>query len=201
MDGVLTEYWDEMWRISVELLRALARTFDLDASYFDQFLDDRSSGGAGTVSTFRLNFYPQRDDPTPVARGANDNAPLSCEEHCDGCLLTLLYQHDVGGLQIQLVNGTWADVPVVPYALVVNTGKCLERWTNGCLKAINHRVKLLKEERLSIPFFLEPSFSTPIIPLPTANGPPKYEPISYGEYITESNKRFKEYQRNADQSS
>ncbi|UJR06598.1 hypothetical protein I4U23_010882 [Adineta vaga] len=136
-----------------------------------------------------------------LARGANDDAPLSCEEHCDGCLLTLLYQHEVGGLQIQLANDTWADVPVVPYALVVNTGKCLERWTNDCLKAINHRVKLLKEERLSISFFLEPSFATPIVSLTNVNDPPKYEPIIYGEYITESKKRFTEYQLNDDPSS
>ncbi len=182
-------------------MHAIARAFDLDASYFDKFLDDRSSGGAGTVSTFRLNFYPQLDNLTPVTMSAHDGQPLSCEEHYDGCLLTLLYQHEVGGLQIQVENGIWIDVPVVPYALVVNTGKCLERWTNGCLKAVKHRVKLLKEERLSIPFFLEPSYSTMIVPLTTAGGNPKYEPITYRQFITESNKKFKEYQRDDDKPS
>ncbi|UJR10977.1 hypothetical protein I4U23_015162 [Adineta vaga] len=195
MNEILIQYWDHMWRIAIELLRAIARGFNLDVSYFDKYLDDRSTGGAGTVSTFRLNFYPHLDNPTPAARGADDDEPLSCEEHFDGCLLTLLYQHEVGGLQIQLANGTWLDVPVVPCALVVNTGKCLEQWTNGCLKAVKHRVKLLKEERLSIPFFLEPSFSSLIVPLSTACDTPKYEPISYGQFIAESNKKFKEYQR------
>jgi isopenicillin N synthase-like dioxygenase len=188
-------------RISLELLHAVARAFDCDVTYFDKFLDDRSLGGAGSVSTFRLNFYPQLNNPTPVSTGVDDGEPLSCEEHYDGCLLTLLYQHEVGGLQIQLENRTWIDVPVVPYGLAVNTGKCLERWTNGCLKAVRHRVKLLKEERLSVPFFFEPSFSTPITPLATAGGIPKYDPINYGQYITESNKKFKEYQRDDDNSS
>ncbi|CAF3804839.1 unnamed protein product [Rotaria sordida] len=76
MHGVLTQYWDEMWHISLELLRAVARAFDLDASYFDKFLDDRSSGGAGTVSTFRLNYYPQLDNPTPVSIGADDGLSI-----------------------------------------------------------------------------------------------------------------------------
>jgi isopenicillin N synthase-like dioxygenase len=179
-------------------MRAVARSFDLDSSYFDTLFDDRSLGGCGTVATLRLNFYPQNENQTPVSIGVDDGQPLSCEAHCDGSVLTILYQHEVGGLQVKMEDGTWFDVPVVPYGLVVNTGKCLERWTNGCFKAISHRVKLLKEERLSVPFFLEPCYSTLIIPLPTAGGQPKYEPIKYGEYIIESNKQFKEYQRDED---
>ncbi len=80
----------------------------------------------------------------------------------------------------------------------MNTGECLEQWTNGCSKAMKHRVKLLKEEHLSIPFFLESSNSNMIVPLPTAGGTPKYEPITYRQFITESNKKFKEYQRGDD---
>jgi isopenicillin N synthase-like dioxygenase len=101
---------------------------------------------------------------------------------------------------VKIQDGTWVDVPVIPYGLVINTGRCLQRWTNGCLKAVNHRVKLLKEERLSIPFFFEPCHSTPIVSLPTINEKPKYEPINYGQYIIESNKQFKEYQRDDDKS-
>jgi isopenicillin N synthase-like dioxygenase len=182
-------------RISFELMRAVARSFNLDLSYFDTLLDDRSLGGCGTISTLRLNFYPLNENQIPASIGIDDGQPLSCEAHCDGAIFTLLYQHEVGGLQVKIEDGTWIDVPVVPYGLVVNTGKCLERWTNGCLKAISHRVKLLNEERLSIPFFLEPCYSTLITPLSTIDTEPKYEPIQYGEYITQSNKRFKEYQR------
>ena len=115
--------------------------------------------------------------------------------------MTLLYQHEAGGLQIQLEKGLWLDVPVVPYALVINTGKCLEQWTNQCFKAVKHRVKLLREERFSIPFFLEPSYSTWIVPLSIEDHPPKYQPIIYGKFITESNKKFKEYKRDENKSS
>jgi len=181
-------------------MRAVARSFDLDDSYFDTLFDDRSLGGCGTVSTLRLNYYPRNDNQIPVSVGIDDGQPLSCEAHCDGSVFTLLYQHEVGGLQVKMEDGTWFDVPVVPYGLVVNTGLCLERWTNGCLKAVSHRVKLLKEERISVPFFLEPCNSTLIEQLPTVGGEPKYEPIKYGEYIKQSMKRFKEYQRDEDKS-
>ena len=179
-------------------MRAVARAFDLDATYFDPLLDDRSLGGAGTVSTLRLNFYPKRNDAVPVSLGADDGHPLSCEEHCDGSILTLLYQHEIGGLQVKTPDGAWTDVPVVPYGLVVNTGKCLERWTNGCFRAVSHRVKLLTEERISVPFFVEACHSTLIAPIVTGNTETsKYEPITYAQYITASNKQFKEYQRGA----
>ncbi|CAF1029784.1 unnamed protein product [Rotaria sp. Silwood1] len=198
MKGIFTEYWDEMWRIGLELMRAVARAFNLDASYFDNLLDDQCIGGAGNISTLRLNYYPKQDNPIAVQVSAYDNQPLSCEEHCDGALFTILYQYEIGGLQVEMRDGTWTDVPVIPYGLVVNTGRCLERWTNGHLKAVNHRVKLLKEGRISIPFFLEACYTTPIVMLPTIDEKPKYEPTSYGQYIIESNKQFKEYQRDND---
>ena len=182
--------FDCVGRVSIQLMRAIARSFDLDEFYFDSLLDDRSLGGCGTVSTFRLNYYPHNENQTPVSIGVDDGQLLSCEAHCDGSILTLLYQHEVGGLQVKMDDGTWIDVPVLPSSLVVNTGKCLERWTNGLFKA-----KLLKEDRLSIPFFVEPSYSTLIQPLPTITNEPIYEPIIYGEYIKESMQQFKEYQR------
>ena len=182
-------------------MRAIARSFGLDKSYFDTLLDDRSVGGCGTVSTLRLNFYPKNENEIAASIGVDDGQPLSCEAHCDGSIITLLYQDEVGGLQVKMEDGTWIDVPVVPYGLVVNTGKCLERWTNGCLKAVSHRVKLLKEERLSVPFFLEACRSTLIIPLVRTGDEAKYEPITYGEYITQSIKQFKEYQRDEEKSS
>jgi isopenicillin N synthase-like dioxygenase len=181
--------------IGLELMRAVARAFALEPHYFDQLMDDRSLAGAGTLSTFRLNFYPTRDDPCPVSISDDDQQALSCEEHCDGSVFTILYQHEIGGLQVKMSDGHWLDVPVVPYSLVVNVGKCLERWTNGRLTAVRHRVKLLDDERISIPFFVEPSYSTLIVPLTAAGDKMQYEPITYGRYITESNKQFKEYQR------
>jgi isopenicillin N synthase-like dioxygenase len=193
------QYWDAMWRVSILIMRAIALAFYLDEHYFDKLIDDTMNGGAGTLSALRFNFYPKRDDSIPTLIG-DDEQPLSCETHCDNVIITILYQHQVGGLQVQLDNPKqWLNVDVVPYAFVVNTGRCLERFTNGILKAINHRVTLLKEERLSIPFFLGACHTTPIVALTTSlskQNPQKYEPINYGPYIMKAIQQFKEYRRN-----
>ncbi|CAF2966634.1 unnamed protein product [Rotaria sp. Silwood2] len=194
----ITQYWDYMWHLSVIIMRGIALAFDLNESYFDKLIDDTANGGAGTLSALRLNFYPKRDDSMPPLIG-EDGQILSCETHCDNVILTILYQHQVGGLQVQLDNPKrWINVDVVPYAFVVNAGRCLERLTNGLLKAINHRVTLLKQERLSIPFFLSACYTTPIVALPTSiskENPLKYEPINYGPYILKAIQQFKEYRR------
>ncbi|CAF1018739.1 unnamed protein product [Didymodactylos carnosus] len=190
-------YWDEMWRLSMLIMRALALSFDLDEFYFDHLLDDRSTGGAGTESTFRLNFHPQRDDSTSVSID-DDGQKLSCETHINGCILTILYQHKVGGLQVETEPNTWTSVDVMPCAFVVNTGKWLERWTNSVLKAVNHRVILLKEEQLLAPFFLQACHSTPISSLQTIvdkQNSQKDDSINSESCITESNEEFNEYRR------
>jgi isopenicillin N synthase-like dioxygenase len=194
----ITQYWDEMWRVSMLIMHAIALAFNLDETYFDKLVDDTVDGGAGTLSALRLNFYPKHDDSMPELIG-DDEQPLSCETHCDNVIITILYQHQVAGLQVQLDNPKqWVNVDVVPYALVINTGRCLERFTNGILKAINHRVTLLREERLSIPFFLGACYTTPVVPLPTSvseENPQKYESINYGPYIMKAIQQFKEYRR------
>ncbi len=120
-------------------------------------------------------------------------------------MLTLLYQPEVGGLQVDVGNGTWAEMEPTPYAcyailirlsgaFVVNTGLCLQRWTNDRFTASNHRVRLLTQQRVSVPFFLEPEYDAVIEPI-VGNQDKKYDTTTYGEYITEANKRFKEYRR------
>jgi isopenicillin N synthase-like dioxygenase len=53
-------------------------------------------------------------------------------------------------------------------------------------------------ERVSVPYFTEPRYEC-LIQSYTPNQPEnmkkKYADIKYGEYIAESNKQFKEYQR------
>lgn len=194
----IIQYWDHMWHLSTSIMRGIALAFDLDENYFENLVDDTINGGAGTLSVLRLNFYPERDDSMPKLIG-EDGQALSCETHCDNVILTILYQHQVGGLQAQLRDpNRWVNVDVIPYSFVVNTGRCLERLTNGLLKAINHRVVLLKQERLSIPFFLSACYTTPIVAVPTSiseENPPQYEPVNYGHYILKAIQQFKEYKR------
>ncbi len=64
-------------------------------------------------------------------------------------------------------------------------------------QAANHRVKHVNVERVSVPFFTELGYDSLIESFTPGQPeePIKYDPIIYGEYITMSNKNFKEYQR------
>ena len=77
----------------------------------------------------------------------------------DSGVFTVLYQDKRGGLQVQnRKNKKWYNVPFNKNALVVNTGRALEFLTKGKFKATNHRVLWNKTERMSVPFFFEPSY-------------------------------------------
>lgn len=82
--------------------------------------------------------------------------------HIDNGCLVFLLQDDVGGLEI--FNGDkW--IPVVPISntLVVNIGLTLEVLSFRRFKATLHRVRnSLHSDRYSVPYFYEPSLSTPL---------------------------------------
>jgi isopenicillin-N synthase len=72
----------------------------------------------------------------------------------------------------------------------------MARWTNDVYHAANHRVKFVNEERVSVPFFTEPSYNCSIESF-TPNEPqalPVYPAITYGEWIYERLQWLPEYQ-------
>src|SRR5690606_41124353 len=91
---------------------------------------------------------------------------LAGKAHVDSGFVTLLQQHGVSGLQAQLPDGRWHDVPPFEGGLVVNFGKLLERWTGGRIKATLHRILANGGERFSIPFFYEPRADARLAPPP-----------------------------------
>ena len=72
------------------MLKAIGR----EEGYGDAF--DRIM--PGHRSFLRINYYPKREKPHVYG---SDGAPLNCVEHFDSGLITLLYQDDVGGLEVQ----------------------------------------------------------------------------------------------------
>ncbi|CAF4674532.1 unnamed protein product [Rotaria sp. Silwood1] len=118
-------------RLSTSITYGIALAFDLNENYFDKLINDTTEGNVDTLSALRLNFYPKRDNSMPILIG-EDAQSLRCETRCDNVILTILYQHQISDLQVQLDNPKqWINVDVVPYAFVVNTERCLERLTNG----------------------------------------------------------------------
>jgi polar amino acid transport system ATP-binding protein len=87
-------------------------------------------------------------------------------EHTDYGLLTMLWQDDVGGLQIKTREG-WVDAPPVAGSFICNIGDMLDRMTAGLYRSTPHRVALntTGRDRLSMPFFFDPHFEARVKPV------------------------------------
>jgi isopenicillin N synthase-like dioxygenase len=118
----------------------------------DNFFVDRYTGRP--TQLFRIFNYPGGADGFGV--GA----------HTDYGLLTLLYQDEVGGLEVQYDN-RWIEVPYIPGSLVINVGDMLERLTGGRYTSALHRViNRSAQSRISMPFFFDPGFDAVLQPIP-----------------------------------
>ncbi|XP_021766949.1 gibberellin 2-beta-dioxygenase 8-like [Chenopodium quinoa] len=123
-----------------------------------------------TTSYLRMNRYP----PCPKY-----SQVLGLMPHTDSDFLTILYQDQVGGLQI-IKDGKWISVRPNPEALIVNIGDLFQAWSNGVYKSVVHRVVANpRVERFSIAYFLCPSRDGVI---QSIKEPSIYRKFSFGEY-------------------
>ncbi|KAK9051834.1 hypothetical protein SSX86_028462 [Deinandra increscens subsp. villosa] len=101
----------------------------------------------------RMNRYP----PCPVAPEVFGLMP-----HTDSDFLTILYQDEIGGLQL-VKDGKWISVKPNKEALIINIGDLFQAWSNDVYKSVEHRVVANKRtERFSTAFFFCPSYDTMI---------------------------------------
>ncbi|ORX56418.1 Clavaminate synthase-like protein [Hesseltinella vesiculosa] len=91
--------------------------------------------------------------------------------HSDYGSITLLFQKDVPGLEVQASREAWISAPLIDDSVLVNVGDQMQEWTGGLLKSTMHRVTFLPEhnhlDRYSIPFFVHPEDDTPLVPIPS----------------------------------
>jgi isopenicillin N synthase-like dioxygenase len=166
------DYVNAMEALTNRLLPAVAVSLDLPSDYFlPHFVDGQFS--------LRLSHYP------PVAAEANQ---FGIAPHTDANFMTFLPQSDVPGLQVRTTSGEWLDVPFIPGSFAVNAGDTMRRWTNGRFLSTPHRaLPPVGQHRYALPFFLAPHLDTTIECLSTCTqlgNPPRWEPISYENWIT-----------------
>ncbi|KAH6692984.1 gibberellin 3-beta-dioxygenase [Verticillium dahliae] len=91
----------------------------------------------------------------PGFQDAGDGpAEVSIGSHTDFQLFTMLWQDDVGGLQVLNREGQWIRASPVPGTFVVNIADYLQRITNDLYVSTVHRaVNRSGRERISMPFF------------------------------------------------
>ena len=149
-ETILT-WLSEMTQLGQTLMRGLAMSLGLDASYFD----DRYTHDP--LVLFRVFHYP------PL--GEQLDQLWSVGEHTDYGLLTILKQDSTGGLQIK-TQSNWIDAPVIDNSFVCNLGDMLDRMTAGLYRSTPHRVRNASVRgRLSFPFFFDPNWDAFVKPI------------------------------------
>ncbi len=175
--ATLLDYFDEMTRLSHHLLRAFALALDLEADYLLAFFRKPQT-------QLSLLHYP----PQPPVAPEDE---YGIRPHADATAFTILYQDEVGGLEVVDPSGGWISVPPIAGTYVVNIGDMMARWTNDRFASTKHRVfNRTGRERFSLPFFGIPDFDATVACLPTCRGPgrpEKYPPIHVGEFIRRKN--------------
>lgn len=114
-------YW-KCFGTAKELLKAIAIGIGLDD---EEFLLRFHSGENNQL---RLLHYP------PVERDKlSSNAIARMPAHSDWGSITMLFQDDCGGLQVEAAGkpGEFVDAPPIKGALIMNVGDLLMRWSNG----------------------------------------------------------------------
>ncbi|OEL23287.1 putative 2-oxoglutarate-dependent dioxygenase AOP1.2 [Dichanthelium oligosanthes] len=124
--------------------------------------------------------------PADAITGAVGNDMLM-QAHRDLSTLSIVVQHDVEGLEVQLGDGSWVAVPPEPGTVAVFAGEMLTVVTNGRVPAGVHRVRTpSNRERLSALFFSQPKGGSTVRPLEELVGedhPRRYNPCNLDEYI------------------
>ncbi|KAK9165299.1 hypothetical protein Scep_000490 [Stephania cephalantha] len=179
MKEVCEEYAREVERVCYKLLEIISLSLGLVGNRFDEHFKDQTN-------FIRLNHYP----PCPAPELA-----LGVGRHKDPGVLTLLYQDDVGGLDVKRkIDGEWIRVKPIPDSFIVNVGDIIQVWSNGKYESVEHRVVVNSErERFSVPFFFTPGFKLMVKPVEELIGvhsQAKYKQYSWGEFFmsrTDSN--------------
>jgi len=185
----LSKYFDNIFILCEILFKSVIKLYKNDTN-----ISQKAFSRLKTLSTLRFNYYPKQTKPVEISK--QDGVALGCETHVDSGIFTVLYQDKIGGLQVQnRKNKKWYNVPFNKKALVVNTGRALEFLSKGKFKATNHRVLWNKTERMSIPFFFEPSYDFKMNKSFLNGKKNNNNGLIYEKFLNKSLKKFVEYQR------
>lgn len=179
-------YYTAVLGLSKVVLAGLAAGLGKPADFFTPFYLNPLGRG-------QLVYYPPSTSADRAARR------FGAAAHADFGVLTILFQDNLGGLQVRNRSGDWIEAPPVDNSFVCNIGDMLSYWTGGRLASTIHRViNRTDQARFSIPIFCDPSSDTVIDPGVFAEsakaecGPA----VQAGQFIQSRNQRnFTHYQK------
>ncbi|WP_372971778.1 isopenicillin N synthase family dioxygenase [Marinobacter sp.] len=178
--AVMNGFLDECIHTADRVLEAFALALDQPVDFFVDAHNRHHH-------TLRLLHYP----PLPEGFQPHDGESRA-GAHTDYGSITLLFQDEVGGLEVRTRAGEWIRATPIPGTVVVNTGDLMHRWTNHVFCSTPHRVNVAPEhchrDRYSIAFFCHPNKDAKITCIDsctTAENPPIYDSITAGQHLHE----------------
>ncbi|KAI9084657.1 hypothetical protein K1719_033439 [Acacia pycnantha] len=124
-------------------LEKIFRKMVLESLGVEKYLDEHMNSSSYLLRVMKYTA-PQTEDETS-----------GVSPHTDGGIVTILYQNEVQGLEIETKDGNW--IKPSPLSFVVYLGDSFQAWTNGRLDAVFHRVMIKGNlERYSSGFFSKP---------------------------------------------
>lgn len=158
MKRLLMQYLDCMEKLAEFMLSIISLALGLPKNYFQKRAEAEIEKPVYVMPVFN---YPSRSSQKSIAK-------WGISDHTDMGFVTLLKQDNSGGLEIfHEKSKQWISAPPKDHTFVVNIGDMLEKWTHGIFIATRHRVRNTgyTEDRLSLPFFYDPSFGSVLKPI------------------------------------
>ncbi len=170
LESHAVSFFNHSHKVANILMKGFALGLGLDKNFFTKYTGTPLSRGS-------IIFYPSQDQKM-------NSEYFGVGPHTDFGVLTLLFQDDVGGLQVQDTNGKWIHAPPIENTIVVNVGDLLSRWTEGEYKSTPHRViNNSGKERISMVIAFDPEPDTLIDSSQIFGKKSSQNPITCGDYL------------------
>lgn len=162
-------YYEAIFNLSKMIFSAFALALNLPEDFFEQKLK-------APPSQLRLLHYFENPNAT--------NSDSGIGAHTDYEFFTLLLPTSPG-LQVLNGAGEWIEAPVLDGCFVLNIGDMMEVMSNGHYVATSHRVRAVKAERYSFPYFAALDYETVVEPLEVfcTDKPAAYDRVVCGDHL------------------
>jgi isopenicillin N synthase-like dioxygenase len=174
----LDNFYSQCWDLGLNVLKCLAIAMNLGDDFFEAITTKADP-------QLRLLHYPGIERKVLEQEGHARIIP-----HTDFGLCTLLFQDEVGGLEVDPFHtGDFKPAKPIPGTVLINIADLLQRLTNDRCRSTLHRVVSPKAAgdfvppRYSIPFFIHPNPEVTIDPITLSAGETKkYIPVNAGKW-------------------
>ncbi|KAL9984468.1 hypothetical protein ACROYT_G006762 [Oculina patagonica] len=176
--STVSSFYQSIKDLALRVLTAMALGLEMEPNTFTRFFNKVGTSEGGLQ--MRYNFYPKIPDLSEVKAGQ-----IRCGEHTDYGAISVLFQDDLGGLEVRNVDGKFIPAKPMKGTVLVNIADLMQRWTADKLKSTVHRVLIPEVElkhtlpRRSLVLFVHPDHEALI---ECVDGSNKYPPITSGEW-------------------